>query len=211
MEAQSLLLAGGGRRHIFSAIALGDPGLMRDVVEQTPDALDRRLSGRYHGQTALHFAIERNHPDLMGVLIGLGADLDAADGNGQTPLEFAMMRGNLGNRHPDGGRGEAAADDHSPDPATITGLAALESRAPLMSCARETSPRPSSGCPRNRVQRNAGRYPEDGPVTFWGHVTLGKAELTFDVRVPSPRRRDAAGDDKPGSRPIRAVEVAAGC
>ena len=30
------------------------------------------------------------------------------------------------------------------------------------------------------------RYPADGPVTFWGHVTLGKAELTFDVRVPAP-------------------------
>jgi catechol 2,3-dioxygenase-like lactoylglutathione lyase family enzyme len=33
-----------------------------------------------------------------------------------------------------------------------------------------------------------GRYPTEGPTVFWGMVTLGKAELTFDVREqPNPR------------------------
>lgn len=33
-----------------------------------------------------------------------------------------------------------------------------------------------------------GRFPAEGPVVFWGRTTLGKAELTFDVREPSDPR-----------------------
>ena len=33
-----------------------------------------------------------------------------------------------------------------------------------------------------------GRFPAEGPVVFWGRVTLGKAELTFDVREQSNPR-----------------------
>ena len=33
-----------------------------------------------------------------------------------------------------------------------------------------------------------GRYPTDGTTVFWGMVTLGKAELTFDVREGAPAR-----------------------
>jgi catechol 2,3-dioxygenase-like lactoylglutathione lyase family enzyme len=184
-EALSLLLARGGRHHIFSAIALGEAGLMREVVERTPDALDRRLAGRYHGQTALHFAIERHRSDLLGVLIELGADLDAADANGQTPLEFAMMHG---------------------DRAAIDVLAAAGAKAPRSTSTRaRVEPTDVAASITAAVTvfgardvaatlewytaigfSEAQRYPAAGPVTFWGHVTLGKAELTFDVRVPAP-------------------------
>lgn len=181
----ALLLERGGRHHIFSAIALGDVALMRQLVEQMPDALDRRLSGRYHGQNALHFAIEQNRSDLLGALIELGADLDVPDDNGQTPLEFATMHGNraatelltaAGAKPP-----RPAARGAAADPTT---LASSVQKGMLVFGARDVAATLDwyTAVGFTEVQR----YPEEGPVTFWGLVTLGKAELTFDVRVPEP-------------------------
>ena len=45
----SLLLERGARHHIFSAISIGDLSLIQNLVEQNPDALDRRLSGSNTG------------------------------------------------------------------------------------------------------------------------------------------------------------------
>src|SRR5262245_29824767 len=92
MDVVSLLLERGGRHHVFSAIATGDLDVIRTFVEQQPEALDDRLPGRYNGQTPLHFAITRNRTDILGLLIELGADLEAPDANGQTALEYALLR-----------------------------------------------------------------------------------------------------------------------
>ena len=121
----------------------------------------------------------------MGVLIGLGADLDAADGNGQTPLEFAMMRGDLAAIHTLTAAGaRPPRTTSSPDPGDHHRARRLDPGRPSgVRCARRRrDPQVVSGIGFTEVRR----YPEDGPVTFWGHVTLGKAELTFDMRVPSP-------------------------
>ena len=93
MDVVSLLLERGARHHIFSAMATGDLDVIRTLVEQQPEALDRRLSTGYHGETALQFAITRNRLDILDLLIELGADLDATDSKGQTALEFALLRG----------------------------------------------------------------------------------------------------------------------
>jgi ankyrin repeat protein len=92
-DAVSLLIERGARHHIFSAIALGDPNVIRKLVEEDPNALDRRMSRLDHRQTALHFAIGRGRHDMLDLLIELGADVDATDSAGQTPLEYAMLRG----------------------------------------------------------------------------------------------------------------------
>ena len=58
------------------------------------------------------------------------------------------------------------------------------------------------------------RYPAEGPMTFYGLVTLGAAELAIDIRVPAPlggatlllvtnRIRDL--DDHLRSRPVEVV------
>ena len=73
-----ILLERGARHHIFSAIAMGDLDLIREVAEENPEALDRRMSRFEHGQTALHFAITRQRHDILDLLIELGADLEAA-------------------------------------------------------------------------------------------------------------------------------------
>jgi hypothetical protein len=72
-DVVSLLLARGGRHHIFSAIAAGDVEVIRAFVEQQPEALDQRLPARYHGQTPLHFAITRTGPTFWACSIDMGA------------------------------------------------------------------------------------------------------------------------------------------
>jgi ankyrin repeat protein len=55
----SLLLERGARHHIFSGICVGDLDLIQQLVEQNPEALDRRMSHFEQGQTPLHLAISR--------------------------------------------------------------------------------------------------------------------------------------------------------
>jgi ankyrin repeat protein/uncharacterized glyoxalase superfamily protein PhnB len=88
-----LLLERGARHHIFSAMAIGDLDLIRQLTEENPEALDRRMSRFEHGQTPLHFAINRRRHDILALLIELGADLEARDLSGRTALETAMLRG----------------------------------------------------------------------------------------------------------------------
>jgi len=88
-----LLLERGARHHIFSAMSVGDRDLVRALVEEHPDALDRRMSRFEHGMTPLHFALSRKRYDLLDLLIELGADLEAEDDSGQTALAVAMLRG----------------------------------------------------------------------------------------------------------------------
>jgi ankyrin repeat protein len=92
-EVLELLEARGAQHHVFSAIAVGDAALIRDVVQRDPRALERRLSRFEHGRSPLHYAIERNRPDLVELLVDLGADLNAQDLHGETPLAFALTRG----------------------------------------------------------------------------------------------------------------------
>jgi ankyrin repeat protein/catechol 2,3-dioxygenase-like lactoylglutathione lyase family enzyme len=98
-----LLLERGARHHIFSAMALGDRSLVGQLIEEDPDALLRRRSRFESGQTPLHAAFAppdglgflSGKPDyaMLQLLIELGADLDATDGKGRTPLAVAMLRG----------------------------------------------------------------------------------------------------------------------
>ncbi len=92
-ETVALLVARGARHHVFSAICTGDLDLIRTVVAQDPKALDRRMSKFEQRLTPIHFAISRKGYDIVDLLIALGADLDAADGHGESALEVALMRG----------------------------------------------------------------------------------------------------------------------
>jgi ankyrin repeat protein/catechol 2,3-dioxygenase-like lactoylglutathione lyase family enzyme len=107
-DVLALLLERGARHHIFSAIAVQDAELIERLVEENPAALARRLSRFEQGQTALHYALFapdgltgggfRNgaHYAIAEHLIELGAEVDAEDDKGRTPLAIALLKGDHG-------------------------------------------------------------------------------------------------------------------
>ena len=188
MDVVSLLLERGARHHIFSAMATGDLHVIRALVEQQPEALDQRLSTGYHGETPLQFAIARNRLDILDVLIELGADLEATDSKHQTALEFALLRGNraaadrlvaVGAQQPKPARPPAVRQTASDFANSVQGATLVIGTEDV---ARALDWYTSIGFTEE------GRFPTEGPVVFWGRVTLGKAELTFDVREQSNPR-----------------------
>lgn len=76
------LISRGARHHIFSAIAANLPEQVRDIVAKDPSALGRRMSRNENNQTPLHFAVQRKRPEMVAVLLELGADPLAVDGSG---------------------------------------------------------------------------------------------------------------------------------
>jgi ankyrin repeat protein len=104
-DVVALLVERGARHHIFSAIALGDHDLIRNLVADEARALDRRLSKFEQKQSALHYVIAPpdglvgglfrtgEHYRTLELLIELGADLEAKDAKGRTPLDIAMLLG----------------------------------------------------------------------------------------------------------------------
>lgn len=50
----------------------------------------------YHGNTALHYAAQRNYCDCAAELIIMGADVEGKNHRGQTPLYLAAMHGSAG-------------------------------------------------------------------------------------------------------------------
>ena len=104
-DVLALLLAHGARHHIFSAIACKDLEAIRQVVADNPAALSRRLSRTETRQTPLHYVIappdgllgggfrRGSHYAMLDLLIELGADLEAEDDKGRTPLAVAMLLG----------------------------------------------------------------------------------------------------------------------
>jgi ankyrin repeat protein len=99
-EVVNLLLERGARHHIFSAVAMHDEGLVERLIRDDPSCLTRRRSRFENRQTALHATFAP--PDGLGCtpnyamlerLIALGADVEAPDDKGRTPLAIAMLRG----------------------------------------------------------------------------------------------------------------------
>lgn len=104
-DVVNLLVERGGCHHVFSAIALGDHDLLRRLVEADPDSIRRRLSRFEQEQTVLHYVLSPpdglvggtfrtgTHYRTLETLIELGAELEATDARGRTPLAVAMLRG----------------------------------------------------------------------------------------------------------------------
>jgi ankyrin repeat protein len=104
-DVLALLLERGARHHVFSAIAAQDLDAIRGLVEEDSRALSRRLSRTENRQTALHYVIAPpdgllgggfrtgSHYATLDLLLELGADIEAEDDKGRTPLAVAMLRG----------------------------------------------------------------------------------------------------------------------
>ena len=179
-ELVSLLLERGARHHVFSAMSVGDAGIVKEVVEQDPHALDRRMSRFERGLTPLHFAISRKRYDLLDVLIELGADVEAVDAAGQTPLAVAMLRGDR----------EAMTRLHAAGatPPAATNASGCRARmAELAGSVRKAVPTILVPDVAGALAwyssigfKEIARYEDDGVVNF-GMVSFGKAELMLNM------------------------------
>jgi ankyrin repeat protein len=83
------LVSRGAHHHIFSAIALNLGDEVRRIVARDPSALQRRLSRNELHQMPLHFAVSKNRPEMVALLLELGADPLGVDGEGFAAAAYA--------------------------------------------------------------------------------------------------------------------------
>jgi ankyrin repeat protein len=83
------LVSRGARHHIFSAIALNLADEVRRIVAADPSALRRPMSRNENYQLPLHFAVRKNRPQMVTLLLELGADPLATDGTGYPAAAYA--------------------------------------------------------------------------------------------------------------------------
>jgi len=87
-----LLLARGVRPTMFSAIALGRADLVHRVLADEPYALTRQMSRFEHRRTPLHFAVLKDQPEIVALLLESGANPMIRDDRGNTPLNYATPK-----------------------------------------------------------------------------------------------------------------------
>lgn len=85
-----LLIAHGARHHLFSAIATNNAAEVRRIVAADPSALERTMSRFDDFRRPLHFAVRMNRPEMVALLIELGADPLSKDGAGFPPAGYAL-------------------------------------------------------------------------------------------------------------------------
>jgi ankyrin repeat protein len=86
------LISRGARHHIFSAVALNLAAEVRRIVAADPSALNRRQSRNENNRTPLHLAVVMNRPQMVELLLELGADPLAVDGGGMPVAVYAGNR-----------------------------------------------------------------------------------------------------------------------
>lgn len=80
----------GARHHIFSAIAMNLADEVRRIVAADSSALATPMSRNENYQRPLHFAVRMNRPQMVALLMELGADPVATDGSGYPAAVYAM-------------------------------------------------------------------------------------------------------------------------
>ena len=99
-ELVDLLIAAGADVNGRRAEGVATLPLMTAATIRRPDLVKRLLragadvgAARANGWTALHFAAIYDDPETIAVLLAAGADPDAVDDEGDTPLAVALANG----------------------------------------------------------------------------------------------------------------------
>ncbi|MGQ0537859.1 MAG: ankyrin repeat domain-containing protein, partial [Gemmatimonadaceae bacterium] len=87
------LVSRGARHHIFSAISSNRADEVRRIVALDPSVLNRRMSRNEDNQLPLHFAVRRDRPEMVALLLDLGADPLSTDSSGFTAAVYATAPG----------------------------------------------------------------------------------------------------------------------
>ncbi len=91
-EAAEHLLARGAKPTIFSAVALDRGDLVRRLVNGDSALLARKMSPLEQHRTPLHLAVLKDRPQMVKLLLELGADPAVKDDRGNTPLNYAASK-----------------------------------------------------------------------------------------------------------------------
>jgi len=98
-EAADYLLSRGAKPTIFAAVALNRADLVRKLVAGDPTLLRSRKMSRFeHHRTPLHLAVLKNRPEMVKLLLELGADPVAKDSRGYSALGLATIKGRSGRK-----------------------------------------------------------------------------------------------------------------
>jgi ankyrin repeat protein len=90
-DVADYLLAQGAKLNLWSAIALGREDDVSHFIKADPTLLTARMSRSEHRRTPLHHAAAKNQRKIVRLLLELGADPNAADLTGATPLVTAAQ------------------------------------------------------------------------------------------------------------------------
>jgi ankyrin repeat protein len=83
------LVSRGARHNMYSAISLNLGDEVRRIVKADPSALSKRQSRNEGNRLPLHFAVRMNRPEMVALLIDLGADPLAVDASGYPAATYA--------------------------------------------------------------------------------------------------------------------------
>jgi ankyrin repeat protein len=86
------LLQQGAQLHIFAAVALNRTDDVRRIVADDSTQLEAKMSRNEHHRRPLHLAVIKSRPAMVKLLLDLGADVNAADDTGATPISCAAAQ-----------------------------------------------------------------------------------------------------------------------
>jgi ankyrin repeat protein len=92
-EIVAYLLAHGARHNIFSAVAMGETEVIRELVARAPNDLDRRMNGARMRYMPLHLAVIKNQRAALTTLLDLGANTESIDEARFSALDLAAFNG----------------------------------------------------------------------------------------------------------------------
>lgn len=90
-DIATYLLDHGATLNVWTAIALDQPDALRELLAKDPALLVARMSRNQHRRTPLHHAAARNRLRMVKLLLELGADPNATDATGASPLATASQ------------------------------------------------------------------------------------------------------------------------
>jgi RNA polymerase sigma factor (sigma-70 family) len=97
-QVAELLIAAGATPTLFEAVALDDRPRALALIAAAPGAVNARLTGQARSDnptahTPLHIAARKDLAEMALLLLEHGADADARDALGRTPVDQALARG----------------------------------------------------------------------------------------------------------------------
>ena len=90
-DVAEYLLRHGAKLNLWCAIALDRGDEVRRLVKRDPALLHARMGRNHHRRTPLHHAAAKNRPNMVRLLLDLGADPNATDATGATPMTTASQ------------------------------------------------------------------------------------------------------------------------